>query len=175
MKNSNDTIGNQTRDLLACSAVPKPTAPPRAPPPLSTVPGQYFTTYSTLHQSFLDRCMVVTKPVDSSQVTFTKFHLGLEFWISTLVLTTSQDSVTVLHCMYIMFSLNSVCFMVQHNAGYFMRRVLCCFHCGSWAVNQFCWFNMYKTRWAWQWEKVLHCVVINLYFISSFHVLLHPE
>ena len=28
MKNSNDTIGNQTRDLLTCSAVPQPTAPP---------------------------------------------------------------------------------------------------------------------------------------------------
>ena len=31
MKNSNDTIGNRTRDLPACSAVPQPTAPPRAP------------------------------------------------------------------------------------------------------------------------------------------------
>jgi len=30
-KNSIDTIGNQTRDLPACSAVPQPTAPPRAP------------------------------------------------------------------------------------------------------------------------------------------------
>jgi len=30
MKNSNDTIGNGTRDLPACRAVPKPTAPPRA-------------------------------------------------------------------------------------------------------------------------------------------------
>ena len=29
-KNSNDTIGNRTRDLPACSAVPQPTAPPRA-------------------------------------------------------------------------------------------------------------------------------------------------
>ena len=28
MKNSNDTIGNQTRDLLACSSVLQPTAPP---------------------------------------------------------------------------------------------------------------------------------------------------
>jgi len=27
MKNSNDTIGNQTRDLPACSAVPQPRAP----------------------------------------------------------------------------------------------------------------------------------------------------
>ena len=27
MKKSSDTIGNQTRDLLACSAVPQPTVP----------------------------------------------------------------------------------------------------------------------------------------------------
>ena len=31
MKNCNDNIGNRNRDLLACSAVPQPTAPPRAP------------------------------------------------------------------------------------------------------------------------------------------------
>ena len=31
MKNYNDTIGNRTRDLPVCSAVPQPTAPPRAP------------------------------------------------------------------------------------------------------------------------------------------------
>ena len=30
MKNFNDTIGNRTRGLPACSAVPQPTAPPRA-------------------------------------------------------------------------------------------------------------------------------------------------
>ena len=30
-KNSNDTIGNRTRDLPACTAVPQPTALPRAP------------------------------------------------------------------------------------------------------------------------------------------------
>jgi hypothetical protein len=28
MKNSNDTIGNRTRDLPVCTAVPQPTAPP---------------------------------------------------------------------------------------------------------------------------------------------------
>ena len=33
MKNSNDTIGNRTRGLPACSAVPQPTAPLRIPPP----------------------------------------------------------------------------------------------------------------------------------------------
>jgi hypothetical protein len=31
MKNSKGTIGNRTRDLLACSAVPQPSAPPRDP------------------------------------------------------------------------------------------------------------------------------------------------
>jgi len=30
MKNSNDTFGNRTRDLPACSAVAQPSAPPRA-------------------------------------------------------------------------------------------------------------------------------------------------
>ena len=30
MKKSSDTIGNRTRDLPACSAVPQPTASPRA-------------------------------------------------------------------------------------------------------------------------------------------------
>ena len=31
MKNSDDIIGNRNRDLPACSAVPQPTAPLRAP------------------------------------------------------------------------------------------------------------------------------------------------
>ena len=31
MKNSSDTIGNRTRDHSTCSAVPQPTALPRAP------------------------------------------------------------------------------------------------------------------------------------------------
>jgi len=31
MKNSNDNIGNRTRNLPVCSAVPQPTASPRAP------------------------------------------------------------------------------------------------------------------------------------------------
>jgi len=31
MKNFNDSIGNRTRDLPACSAVLQPTAPPRTP------------------------------------------------------------------------------------------------------------------------------------------------
>jgi len=35
MKDSNDTIGNRTLDLPVCSAVPQPTAPPRAPLPFT--------------------------------------------------------------------------------------------------------------------------------------------
>jgi hypothetical protein len=31
LKNSNNSIGNRTRDLPVCSAVPQPTAPPRTP------------------------------------------------------------------------------------------------------------------------------------------------
>jgi hypothetical protein len=39
MKNSNDTIGNRTRDLTACSIVPQPTTPRRGGknPPLHVV------------------------------------------------------------------------------------------------------------------------------------------
>jgi len=33
MKNYNDTVGNRTRDLPVCSAVPQPTTSHRAPPP----------------------------------------------------------------------------------------------------------------------------------------------
>ena len=32
MKNYSDTIGNRTRDLSACNAMPQPTAPPAACP-----------------------------------------------------------------------------------------------------------------------------------------------
>jgi hypothetical protein len=37
MKNANVTIGNRTRDLLDCSAVPQLNAPLRAPPPYTMV------------------------------------------------------------------------------------------------------------------------------------------
>jgi hypothetical protein len=45
MKNSIDTIGNQTRDLPACSAVPQPSAPPHVPAP-SNYSGQWTVTRS---------------------------------------------------------------------------------------------------------------------------------
>ena len=36
MKNFSDTVGNRTRDLPACSAVPQPTAPPPRAPTTTT-------------------------------------------------------------------------------------------------------------------------------------------
>jgi hypothetical protein len=50
MKNSNDTTRNRTHDLSACSAVPQPTAPPRAPSintstVLFTLPKQVVVIY----------------------------------------------------------------------------------------------------------------------------------
>jgi hypothetical protein len=48
MKNSNDTIGNQTRDLPTCRAVLQPTALPRAPDKLYRL--IYYST-SALHIS----------------------------------------------------------------------------------------------------------------------------
>ena len=44
MKNSSDTLGNRIRDLPACSAVPQPTAPPRAP--TDAYMPQYFVVFS---------------------------------------------------------------------------------------------------------------------------------
>jgi len=47
MKNSNKTIGNRTRDLLACSAVPEPTALLQCPIDYyvkgKAIPGQVWT------------------------------------------------------------------------------------------------------------------------------------
>jgi len=48
MKNSSDTVGNRTRDLPICSAVPQLTAPPRAP----YVQGTMFFSVTCVMRSF---------------------------------------------------------------------------------------------------------------------------
>jgi hypothetical protein len=45
LKNSSDTIGNRTRDLPGCSTVPQPTAPPRAPDPISNTKNLHITNF----------------------------------------------------------------------------------------------------------------------------------
>jgi len=51
IKTSNDTIGNRTRDLPACSAAPQPTAPPRAPPMLKTSRLMLVTIVTGIYKS----------------------------------------------------------------------------------------------------------------------------
>ena len=58
MKNSNDTIRNQTRDLPTCTAVPQPSAPQRTPVNISnmhiSIPGGFTTVQAS------NRCVVLT-------------------------------------------------------------------------------------------------------------------
>ena len=55
-KKSNDTIGNRTRDPPACSAVPQPTAPPRAPYLLTSVQARYGVHWQKKNwKSFLEK------------------------------------------------------------------------------------------------------------------------
>jgi hypothetical protein len=56
MKNSSHTIGNRNRDLLACSAAPQPTAPPR---PYII----YFTAGSRVHFQGSIRMILVQNSV----------------------------------------------------------------------------------------------------------------
>ena len=46
MKNSNDIIGNLTRELPACSAVPQQTAPLRAP-------ADYYNKFITTEKEYM--------------------------------------------------------------------------------------------------------------------------
>ena len=60
MKKSNDTIGNWTHDLPACSAVPQPTAPPAACPKLRSVRYNFYISQSVHSFSPLifDPCVI---------------------------------------------------------------------------------------------------------------------
>ena len=55
MKNSSDTIGNRTRDLPACSAVPQPTVLPRAP--------LFCTVHSEIRSHPKERTLSVCKKI----------------------------------------------------------------------------------------------------------------
>ena len=53
MKNSSNAIGNRTRDLTACSAVPQPSSPPRAPTLLDLIALNLHTQqYKTIRFTF---------------------------------------------------------------------------------------------------------------------------
>jgi len=64
MKNSNDTIGNQTRDLLPCNTVPQPTASPHARIKLEP------TKILGWHSSVSTVCVLLIKLPDTHVVLF---------------------------------------------------------------------------------------------------------
>jgi len=64
MKNSNDTIGNGTHDLLTCSAVPQPTALPRVP-----------ITISGANPFFALNILAMLSSDDSNLIRITNFDL----------------------------------------------------------------------------------------------------
>ena len=80
MKNCSDTIGNRTRDLPACSAVPQPTTPPRAPAKkLSASQKEIFSM-----------------EFDADMVTRTFFHISAKSWACNLVTAGERDDLQVL-------------------------------------------------------------------------------
>ena len=83
MKNSNDTIGNRTRDIPACSAVPEPTAPPRAPTQHTVMAPKSQLYYSIL----LYRSTVL----NFTQEQATKAQRRGEMYSSALSLTSALD------------------------------------------------------------------------------------
>ena len=73
MKNFYDTIGNRTRVLPACSAVPQPTVPPRVPQTFlstqSNVKLKIVLALPTYWGFALCKIITVTKVVPLSDVT----------------------------------------------------------------------------------------------------------
>jgi hypothetical protein len=103
MKNSNDTIGNRNHHLLACSAVPQPTALPAACPHVITkdfqiLPNSLFTNNTTYltYLSYLSHNYITTnKQVNTgiwSWITPINFDMNLSnsntYHILTLILLT---------------------------------------------------------------------------------------
>jgi len=77
MKNSSNTIGNRTRDLPACSAVPQPSAPPRAPTVLDLIAINLHTEqYKTIRFKFNYQPPRLTHSTitPTSQVTCSPLH-----------------------------------------------------------------------------------------------------
>ena len=106
MKNFNDTIGNQTRDLLACSSVPQPTTIPRVPPSKGNITTIFqsrrkadvtkFTFqiiwYLTPKSNHLQtiRLLLLRPPAKENKnseayvTNYTKFNINLDYFYSIL-------------------------------------------------------------------------------------------
>ena len=106
MKNSNDTIGNRTRDLPACSAVPQPTAPPRSPVKQFAYP----ILMTSLKDRLSTRCSTLENPLTLRHSTSPSqemdrknshlpypIHLQLVLVVSQLVVLMLQPALQILH------------------------------------------------------------------------------
>jgi len=108
MKKSNDTIGNLTRDLWACSAVPQPTAPPRAPMYI-TISILYVRTVfqvpnnilqlMTSHRKMKVNCAHLPCYFTFKKITLSQVHHRELTDIS--ILTTSQGDVSCLLLLFV--------------------------------------------------------------------------
>ena len=83
MKNSNDSIGNRTRDLLACSAVSQPTAPPRAPVLKSN---DVLITLEVLDERFSSFVLIINLSKPAGHVMHHQFNIQQLYALPTLYL-----------------------------------------------------------------------------------------
>jgi len=86
MKKSSDTIGNRTRDLLACSAVPQPTAPPGH----SWSTGRPITRMGTCNPETDVECAVVKAAITKISNSTLDLSSLMTFWLES----TSTDLLT---------------------------------------------------------------------------------
>ena len=95
MKNSNYTIGNRTRDLPACSAVPQPTALPRTPSQNSV------SLISTHWKIILSSTALVNYRINSSSASFRngrvspRQKIAVELYLLWRKLTVSAAAVSL--------------------------------------------------------------------------------
>jgi len=81
MKNSSDTIGKQTRDLPACSAVPQPTALPGVPIFLYCLTNAYFCISAFLVIIFMRHPIINATDLKGHQVTQQSWKKTITFTV----------------------------------------------------------------------------------------------
>jgi hypothetical protein len=112
MKNSNDTIGNRTRDLPACSAVPQITAPPRAPEWWHTFPEFNLLIFPCILFNFIVYFLTYSKlaTFSKNQVAWSNdflLHSSEEIWTCTNVRFLGNGSRPV----SLLFYFKKLCFL----------------------------------------------------------------
>jgi hypothetical protein len=79
MKNSNDTIGNRTCDLPACSVVPQPTVPPPIPDLLSKILLLFTVPLDSFFPTSIPIPYSHSTKFRNNSVTEDPAHIGIEY------------------------------------------------------------------------------------------------